>query len=158
MDVGANSNDVLGEREAAFIGDRDSFYMATVSETDWPYVQHRGGPNGFVRIIDEHTIGFSDFTGNRQYVTVGNLKLDDRVSLFFMDYPNRRRLKLLGRVRVIDPTEQELLVTLAVENYRARVERGIVIHVDAFDWNCPQHITPRYTESEIDKIKAASSC
>jgi predicted pyridoxine 5'-phosphate oxidase superfamily flavin-nucleotide-binding protein len=87
MDVGANSNDVLGEREAAFIGDRDSFYMATVSETGWPYVQHRGGPIGFVRIIDEHTIGFSDFTGNRQYVTVGNLKLDDRVSLFLWTIP-----------------------------------------------------------------------
>ena len=135
-------NDVLGPREAAFIGDRDSFYMASVSETGWPYVQHRGGPAGFVRVLDEKTIGFADFSGNRQYVSVGNLMTDDRVSLFFMDYPNRTRLKLLGRARIVGSDETAILEKLAPADYKARIERGLVITVEAFDWNCPQHITP----------------
>ena len=102
LEDGDAHHDNLGSREMAFIADRDSFYMATVSETGWPYIQHRGGPPGFVRILDEKTIGFADFAGNRQYVSVGNLQSDDRVSLFFMDYPNQTRLKLLGRVRLIE--------------------------------------------------------
>ncbi len=150
MDEGEDTNNVLGEREATFIAARDSFYMASVSETGWPYVQHRGGPVGFVRVLDDTTIGFADFRGNRQYVSVGNVLKDDRVSLFFMDYPNRKRLKLLGRVRLIE-LDDPRLNDLALDDYRARVERGIVIKVEAFDWNCPQHITPRYTAAEILK-------
>ena len=150
MDEGEDTNHILGEREATFIAARDSFYMASVSETGWPYVQHRGGPVGFVRVLDDTTIGFADFRGNRQYVSVGNVLKDDRVSLFFMDYPNRKRLKLLGRVRLIE-LDDPRLNDLALDDYRARVERGIVIKVEAFDWNCPQHITPRYTAAEILK-------
>ena len=151
MDEGADYNNILGPNEAQFISARDSFYMATVSETGWPYVQHRGGPAGFVKIIDEKTLGFADFRGNRQYVSVGNLSTNDRVSLFFMDYPNKTRLKLLGRIRVIDPLEQDTLQKLSLDgSYRARTERGLAITVEAFDWNCPQHITPRYTQAEVD--------
>lgn len=154
METGEDFNHVLGQREAAFIAARDSFYMANVSETGWPYLQHRGGPPGFVRILDERTIGFADFSGNRQYISVGNLRKDDRVSLFFMDYPNRSRLKLMGRVRLVGLEESDLLAKLELDDYRARVERGFVIHVEAFDWNCPQHITPRYTEAQIEEIMA----
>ena len=154
MEAGEDYNHVLGEREAEFITARDSFYIASVSETGWPYVQHRGGPAGFVRVLGERTIGFADFSGNRQYVSVGNVRKDDRVALFFMDYPNRTRFKLLGRVRLIGPEESELLADLEVSDYRARVERGFLIHVEAFDWNCPQHITPRYTEAQIEVLMA----
>ena len=144
-------NDRLGLSEAQFITERDSFYMATVSETGWPYVQHRGGPKGFLRVLDEKTLGFADFSGNRQYVSVGNLKTDDRVSLFLMDYPNRTRLKLLGRARVVGlDGDDDLIHRLSPPDYRARIERGVVIIIEAFDWNCPQHITPRYTTDEIE--------
>ena len=145
---------MLGERETAFIGARDSFYMASVGETGWPYVQHRGGPAGFLRIVDEQTIGFADFTGNRQYISVGNFRKDDRVSLFLMDYPNRTRLKLLGRVKLIGPEHPALLAKLEVNGYHASVERGFLIQIEAFDWNCPQHITPRYADAEVDALMA----
>ncbi len=142
--------DVLTEAEAEFIAARDSFYMATVSETGWPYMQHRGGPTGFLKILDAHTLGMADFRGNRQYVSVGNLANNDRASLFFMDYPNRRRLKILAHVERADLTEQpELAEKLSLPGYKARVEHGLIFKVAAFDWNCPQHITPRYTEAEI---------
>ncbi|MBK8157447.1 MAG: pyridoxamine 5'-phosphate oxidase family protein [Rhodospirillaceae bacterium] len=147
-------NQVLGANEAGFIGARDSFYMATVSETGWPYVQHRGGPAGFVRVLDEKTIGFADFRGNRQYISVGNVMKDNRVSLFFMDYAHRTRLKLLGRARTVDLSDGDLLSKLEVPTYRARVERGIVIDVEAFDWNCPQHIVERFTLAEIESAVA----
>ena len=152
MTAGEDHNHLLSERERDFISARDSFYMASVSETGWPYVQHRGGPAGFMKVIDERTIGFVDFRGNRQYVSVGNLRKDDRVALFFMDYPNRQRLKLLGRVRLVAPEESGVLAELEVGDYRGRVERGFVIDVEAFDWNCPQHITPRYTQPEVDEL------
>ena len=155
MEGGEASNNLLGEAEAAFIGARDSFYMATVSETGWPYVQHRGGPAGFVKVLDEKTLGFADFRGNRQYVSVGNLATDNRVSLFFMDYPNRRRLKLLGRTRMVGEDDEGELGKLIVPDYRAAVERGMLIDVEAFDWNCPQHITPRYTENDVATANAA---
>lgn len=146
-----NFNDRLGPTEAQFIAERDSFYIATVSETGWPYVQHRGGPKDFLRVLDEKTLGFADFSGNRQYVSVGNLKTDDRVSLFLMDYPNRTRLKLLGRARVVGlDADDDLLRRLSLPDYRSRVERGVIITVEAFDWNCPQHITPRFTTDEIE--------
>ncbi|MCZ6724196.1 MAG: 2Fe-2S iron-sulfur cluster-binding protein [Gammaproteobacteria bacterium] len=154
METGDDFNHLLSQREADFIMARDSFYMASVSETGWPYVQHRGGPTGFMRVLDEKTIGFADFSGNRQYVSVGNFRKDDRVSLFFMDYPNRTRFKLLGRVELVGPEQTELLAKLEVADYRAQVERGFLIHIEAFDWNCPQHITPRYTDSHIEALMA----
>ncbi len=152
MEQGEDTNFILSDREIEFISARDSFYMASVSETGWPYVQHRGGPIGFMNIIDQRTIGFADFSGNRQYVSAGNLRKDNRVSLFFMDYPNRTRLKLLGRTRLVSLDEPELLAKLEEDDYRAEVERGYLIEIEAFDWNCPQHITPRYTEAQIDEL------
>ena len=154
MEIGSDHHDKLGPNEAAFIAERDSFYMATVSETGWPYIQHRGGPAGFVRILDDKTIGFADFAGNRQYVSVGNMQNNDRVSLFFMDYPNQTRLKLLGRVLLVGSNESKLLEQLQLPDYRARIERGMVITIEGFDWNCPQHITPRFTESQVLEIMA----
>ncbi len=152
---GERVNDRLGQSEAAFIAARDSLYMATSGETGWPYVQHRGGPPGFIKVLDEQTIGFADFRGNRQYVSVGNLRGDDRVSLFLMDYAAKRRLKLLGHARAVTAeTDPQLMERLALPDYRARVERGIVIRIAAFDWNCPQHITPRYTRPEVEEIVA----
>ena len=137
----------FGREESAFIAERDSFYLATVSETGWPYIQHRGGPRGFLRVLDEHTLGFADFGGNRQLITVGNLSVNDRVALFLMDYERRERLKILGHARVLDPKADPALTNrLAVDNYRARFERVFVINVVAFDWNCPQHIAPRAGE------------
>jgi hypothetical protein len=147
-------NHRLTDAEAGFIAERDSLYMASVGETGWPYIQHRGGPAGFVRVLDAQTIGFADFRGNRQYISVGNLLTNDRVSLFFMDYANRTRLKLLGKARAIDPEDQETLGKLAVPGYRAAVERGILITVEGFDWNCPQHITQRYTLDEVRQLSA----
>ncbi|MBS0243418.1 MAG: pyridoxamine 5'-phosphate oxidase family protein [Proteobacteria bacterium] len=151
---GEPHNDRLGAREAGFIGERDSFYMASVGETGWPYIQHRGGPTGFVKVLDERTIGFADYRGNRQYITVGNLTQDDRVSLFFMDYATRSRLKLLGHVRLVEATDGVLLQRLAVPGYRAAIERGFLITVEAFDWNCSQHITPRFSLPDVEAATA----
>jgi ferredoxin-NADP reductase/predicted pyridoxine 5'-phosphate oxidase superfamily flavin-nucleotide-binding protein len=143
----------LGEFEAEFIAARDSFYQATISENGWPYVQHRGGPKGFLKMLDSRTIGFADFRGNRQYISVGNLNANPRISIILMDYPNRRRLKIWGTTRVIHQSEEpELIARLEVPSYRARVERGIVIQVEAIEWNCPQHITPRFTETEMNEV------
>jgi len=149
---GADYHSTVGNEEADFIAERDSFYMSSVSETGWPYVQHRGGPPGFMRVIDESTIGFADYRGNRQYVSAGNFTSNDRVALIFVDYPNRRRLKVLGNIRAVGNNEPELLEAIKVEGYRALVERGFVITVKAFDWNCPQHITPRFTRSQVDQL------
>ena len=147
---GPLSNHELGENEAAFISQRDSFYMSSVSETGWPYIQHRGGPQGFVRVLSEHEIGFADYSGNRQYITVGNLKGNNRVALIMVDYPNRARLKILGTAHLIDQSsDPEKLKLLTSENYKAKVERGFIIQVEALDWNCPQHISPRWTAEEI---------
>jgi len=152
LESGEVHNDVLGPREATFIAQRDSFYMATTSETGWPYIQHRGGPPGFLRVLDEKTAGFADFRGNRQYISVGNLKANDRVSLILMDYPNRARLKILGRARLVGLDEQDILDRLSLPDYQVVVERGFLIAIEAFDWNCPQHITPRFTPAEIETI------
>jgi len=142
----------LGDRERAFIKARDSFYLASVSETAWPYVQHRGGPRGFVRVLNDRTIGFADFRGNRQYVSVGNLRHDNRVALIMVDYASRTRLKILGHVRIIDGTDGTGLEPLTVPAYRAKVERGLLIEIAAFDWNCAQHITPRFTLDEVEEL------
>ena len=150
LEAGEHHNSELGSDESNFIMARDSFYMASVSETNWPYVQHRGGPAGFVKVLDARTLGFADYRGNRQYVSVGNLLKNDRVSLFFMDYPRRTRLKLLGHAELIGTERTELLKSLSVLEYKAKVERGILIHVAAYDWNCPQHITPRFTQEQVE--------
>ena len=145
------SFDRFTARETEFIATRDSFYMATVSETGWPYVQHRGGPPGFLQVLNDRTLAFADFRGNRQYISLGNIGANDRVALIMVDYPRRARLKIYARVEAKDlAAEPELASRLALPGYRARPERAIVLHLEAFDWNCPQHITPRFTEAEID--------
>jgi predicted pyridoxine 5'-phosphate oxidase superfamily flavin-nucleotide-binding protein len=147
--------DELTEMERQFIESRDSFYQATVSETGWPYVQFRGGPPGFLKVIDAKTIGFADFRGNVQYLSVGNINADGRIALILVDYPKRRRLKIWGRARIVhEADEPALLAALKITGYKARVERAIVIAVYAFDWNCPQHITPRFTEAEVKAVMA----
>jgi uncharacterized protein len=148
---GRTSDDVLGPREAQFIADADSFYLATVSETGWPYVQHRGGPRGFVKLLSPTSIGYADFRGNLQYVSAGNVLTNDRASLIFMDYVNRRRLKLLGHLRFVDVAEADtqLVRQMNLPGYQAHVERIALIDVVAFDWNCPQHITQRYTLEQV---------
>ena len=148
--------DPLTGNETEFIAARDSFYMATTGSGGWPYIQHRGGPPGFVKVLDERTLGLADFRGNRQYISIGNLAGDDRAALFFMDYARRARLKLLGRVRKVDLAEApDLAKALVDADYGAKVERGLIIDVEAFDWNCPQHITPRFTTAEIEPSIAA---
>ena len=135
--------------ERVFVGARDSFYMATVSESGWPYVQHRGGPPGFLKVLDDKTLGFADFRGNRQYISLGNLGADDRAALFLMDYPNRRRLKILGHAEIKSVVDDATLTAgLTEPGYKARVERVMLIHLEVFDWNCPQHITPRFRSEE----------
>jgi predicted pyridoxine 5'-phosphate oxidase superfamily flavin-nucleotide-binding protein len=147
---GHRAFDRFAAAEAAFIQARDSFYMATVSESGWPYIQHRGGPVGFLKVLDEKTLGFADFRGNRQYISLGNVASDDRVALFLMDYPNRQRLKILAHMSVRDlVTEPELAGRLSLPGYKGRPERAFILKLETFDWNCPQHITPRFTAAEI---------
>jgi predicted pyridoxine 5'-phosphate oxidase superfamily flavin-nucleotide-binding protein len=133
---------------AAFLAERDSFYLATASAEGRPYIQHRGGPKGFLKALDDKRLAFADFGGNRQYISAGNLSENDRASIFLMDYPNRRRIKLWGRARVVED-DPELLERLLTPGYGAKPERAIVFEVEAWDVNCPQHITPRYTEDQI---------
>ncbi|NHD18030.1 MULTISPECIES: pyridoxamine 5'-phosphate oxidase family protein [Actinopolyspora] len=142
--------DPLGERESEFIGERDGFYLATVGETGWPYVQFRGGPEGFVHVLDEHTLGYADVRGNREYITNGNLRTDGRAALFFMDYSRRSRLKLFGRTETRWPEDDpELTDSVCRVRTEGRVERVVLIRVEGFDWNCPKHIPRRYTEREL---------
>ena len=143
----------LSDRETQFIAERDSFYVASVGENGWPYVQFRGGPKGFLKVLDDRTLGFADFRGNLQYITTGNISSDNRVALFLMDYANRQRLKIMARAEIFDADDHpDLIEQLEDPNYRARVERAVVYHVEAFDWNCPQHITPRWTEEELAPV------
>lgn len=147
-------NDQLGPRETGFIAQRDSFYLATVSDTGWPYVQHRGGPVGFLNVIGPNRLAYADFRGNTQLISVGNVSQDDRCSLILMDYPNRHRLKLLGHMRVenANTLAADELASFELPDYRARIERIVFIDVVAFDWNCPQHISRRYTEAEFAQL------
>jgi hypothetical protein len=145
----------LGPKEAGFLGARDGFFLSSVSETGWPYVQFRGGPTGFLRVLDDRTVAWADFRGNRQYISAGNIAAtgDDgpgKVAILAMDWAHRARIKLFGHARVVQPdTDPELFAKLDVGEYRAFVERAVVVTVAGFDWNCPQHITPRFTEAEI---------
>lgn len=150
-----NVVDGLSENEAAFIEDRDSFYMASIGENGFPYIQHRGGPKGFVKVIDANTIGFIDFSGNRQYITVGNLATHANVSLFMMDYSARARLKIYAKAEVVElSANPELFKLLSLSDYQAKPERMILLHIEAYDWNCSQHITPRFTSEEIETALA----
>ena len=146
----------FGDFERDFMEQRDSFYMSTVGETGWPYVQHRGGPVGFLKVIDAHTLAFADYSGNKQYISTGNLLTDDRAALILVDYPRQARMKILGHVEELEGAKAaEWLPKVRVTGYKATIERVFVIRVEAFDWNCPQHITPRYTAEEIRSAVAA---
>ncbi len=149
-----DAGDRLGEDEQEFVRERDGFYMASVSETGWPYIQYRGGEKGFLRVLDAQTLGFADLRGNRQYISVGNLEHDDRVTLFLMDYRRQSRLKILGRARVYEGNAEarELIERLRVPAEKTPAERAILIHVEAFDWNCQLHINPRYTQEEMAEM------
>lgn len=139
----------LGAQEVDFITQRDGFYQASQSEEDWPYVQFRGGPKGFLKVIDKKTIAYADFRGNRQYISTGNLTKNNRISLILMDYPNRRRLKIWGEVSLVSAEDNpEIISQLHDETYRAKPERAVIITIKAYDWNCPQHIPVRLTREE----------
>jgi predicted pyridoxine 5'-phosphate oxidase superfamily flavin-nucleotide-binding protein len=145
-------DNALGPDEQHFLALRDSFYMASVTETGWPYIQHRGGPPGFLHILSPTLLGFADLRGNKQYISLGNLDHDNRVALFFMDYPNQTRLKILGHAEIHENDTESipLIKQLRTNEPNIVIERAILIHVEGFDWNCPQHITPRYTAAEIE--------
>ncbi|MCZ6637332.1 MAG: pyridoxamine 5'-phosphate oxidase family protein [Alphaproteobacteria bacterium] len=144
--------DTVTEDLARFIGERDSFYLGTASADGQPYIQHRGGKPGFLKVLDEKTLAFADFRGNRQYITAGNLSENDKAYIFLMDYPNRRRVKIWGRARVTE--DPELMARLTDADYKAVPEQAVVFEMTAWDVNCPQHITPRYTDSEVGEIVA----
>lgn len=151
-----HERDAFSPHEAAMIASRDSFYMATTNSDGWPYLQHRGGPAGFLKVLGPHQLGFADFKGNRQLLSTGNLDGNDRVALFLMDYPNRERLKILGHARVLDArANADLAGQLSpTPELRKKIERLFLIEVVSFDWNCPQYITPRFTQAEVEGLVA----
>ena len=150
MEKSGPSHDRLTAFESEFMAERDSFYWATTGATGWPYVQHRGGPKGFLKVIDDRTLALADFRGNTQYISTGNLLTDNRVALIMVDYPRQARLKLLGRVEILEGEKAaDWIERVRMPGYKAVIERVFAIHVEAYDWNCPQHITPRYTAEEI---------
>ena len=152
MEERSGWQETVTEDLARFIGKRDSFYLGTASADGQPYIQHRGGKPGFLKVLDEKTLAFADFRGNRQYITAGNLSENDKAYIFLMDYPNRRRVKIWGRAKVVD--DPGLMARLTDADYDARPEQAVVFEVGAWDVNCPQHITPRYTEAEVEEIVA----
>lgn len=155
VDHDVQTRDRVTPRERAFIEHVDTFFMASVSESGWPYVQHRGGPRGFLKVLDAHTIGFADFSGNRQYISAGNIDHDGRVMLILMDFATRSRLKIWGRARIVHHQDDPAQVArLALPTYKARVERAYVITVEAFDFNCPQQITQRFSADELVQLAA----
>jgi predicted pyridoxine 5'-phosphate oxidase superfamily flavin-nucleotide-binding protein len=148
--------DALGEAEAAFIAGRDSFYLGSVSETGWPYIQHRGGAPGFLRVLDSQTLAFGDYQGNRQLISTGNLLVNNRVALFLMDYRGRRRLKIVGHARIKDVHEVDSATLQQIgAPPRTKVERIIFVDVLGYDWNCPKHITPRYSAQDVEELVAS---
>ena len=144
--------DGLTDNEINFIGDRDSFYMASFGENEYPYIQHRGGPMGFIKVIDNKTIGIVDFSGNRQYISTGNITKNENVALIMVSYPQRARLKIYAKAKIVDLKDNESLYDiLKPEDYKFRPERMMVFEIQAYDWNCPQHITPRYSAEEVEQ-------
>jgi predicted pyridoxine 5'-phosphate oxidase superfamily flavin-nucleotide-binding protein len=156
MQARASGNAGLGDAQAQFLQHADSFYLASVSETGWPYVQHRGGPAGFLKVVSPSRLAFADFAGNRQYVSTGNVSVDDRVAMIVMNYARRQRLKLLGHLRFSDAgdADPQLVAAVVSAGYPGRVERIGVIEVEAFDWNCSQHITQRFTLEQVEQAAA----
>jgi predicted pyridoxine 5'-phosphate oxidase superfamily flavin-nucleotide-binding protein len=153
MEAAGGEPDRLGPDEIAFIGELDTFYMASQGTSGWPYVQHRGGPKGFLKVIDGSTLAFADFRGNRQFISTGNLSTDNRVALIMVDSPRQARLKILGRVEIFEgEAARDWIERLREPGYKAVIERVYVIRIEAFDWNCPQHITPRYTAEQIQEM------
>jgi len=145
-----NVVDGLSNNEIDFIENRDSFYMASIGENNFPYIQHRGGPKGFLKVLDKNRIGFIDFSGNKQYITVGNMETNNNVALFLMDYPAKARLNIFAKTEILDLKDNlDLYALLNLKEYKFRAERMMVFNIEAFDWNCPQHITPRFTTEEI---------
>ncbi len=143
----------LSFAEADFISARDSFYLATIGENGFPYIQFRGGAPGFLKVLDSKTLGYADFRGNLQYVTVGNLRHHSKAALILVDYPRRQRLKIFASIEVSNAADApELIERLKLPDYKAKIERAMILHIEAFDWNCPQHITPRYTLDEINRM------
>ena len=155
FELAADPRNTLTEMAETFIAERDSFYQATVAENGWPYMQHRGGAKGFLKVLDNRTLGYADFSGNRQYLSVGNLQADARICLFLMDYANKHRLKIWGRADIIHESDSpEFFAQLKDEDYGAKIERGVIIHVEALEWNCSKHITPRFTREEVQQSVA----
>lgn len=158
METDGREDAILTWKEMDFIQTRDSFYMASVGDEGWPYVQFRGGPRGFLKVLDDRTLAYADYRGNRQYISVGNVVGDERVCLFLMDYANKKRIKILARAEVHDAADRpDLAARVVDQGYDATVERVLVYRVEGFDWNCPQHITPRFTDAEIaERFSGAS--
>ncbi len=145
----------LSDNEMDFIAERDSFYMASIGENNFPYIQHRGGPKGFIKVLDEKRIAFIDFRGNMQYITIGNMATNNNVALIMVDYPARARLKILAKAEVVElKDDPSLFKLLDLKDYKFKPERMILFNIEAYDWNCPQHITPRYTVEEIEEAYA----
>jgi predicted pyridoxine 5'-phosphate oxidase superfamily flavin-nucleotide-binding protein len=143
--------DELTRNEVIFISQRDGFYLATVNENGHPYVQFRGGPKGFLKVLDEKTLGYADFRGNLQYISIGNLAANNKAALFLMDYPNQTRLKIFAEIEIVDAADDPALIErLTMPDYKAKIERAMILRVGAYDWNCPQHITPRFSLEEIE--------
>ncbi|MFT4576733.1 MAG: putative pyridoxine 5'-phosphate oxidase superfamily flavin-nucleotide-binding protein [Polaribacter sp.] len=141
----------LTDGELSFIENQNSFYLSSIGSNGFPYIQHRGGPKGFLKVLDSKRVGFIDFTGNKQYVSVGNIATNSKVSLIMVDYPRKSRLKIYAKAEVIQLEEQpELYELLDLDDYKFRPERMLVLHIEAYDWNCPQHITPRYTVDDVE--------
>lgn len=152
LDENADPGNQAGPVEASFISARDGFYQSTISDNGWPYVQFKGGPRGFLKVIDEQTIAYADFSGNRQYLSAGNLTTNNRVTLILVDYPNKRRLKIWGRAKLLDMDEDPKLIdSLNDDTYDAKVERAVVITLEALSWNCPQHLPQRFTVEELNQ-------
>ena len=150
-----HQSDTLTEAEVEFISLRDSFYMATVGENGFPYIQFRGGPKGFVKVLDKKRIAFIDFSGNKQFISVGNLETNNKVSIILLDYPSKTRLKLYAEAELVELNDNPALFeTLNLADYKFRPERMIILHIKAYNWNCPQHITPRFTMEEIEEAFA----
>lgn len=143
--------DGLTENEISFLSRQTSFYMATVGKNDFPYIQHRGGPKGFLKVLDKQRIGFLDFRGNKQYISVGNIATNNKVALIIVDYPSKTRLKVLAKTEIIEMYDDPVLMDLLnLDDYKFEPERIVVFHVEAYDWNCSQHITPRYMLEDIE--------
>ncbi|MES2809724.1 MAG: pyridoxamine 5'-phosphate oxidase family protein [Bacteroidota bacterium] len=150
-----NVKDGLTDNEVGFIENQDHFYMASYGESGYPYIQHRGGPKGFIHVLDRHTVAFVDFSGNKQYISAGNIQTNPNVSLIMISYPHKARLKLYAKARVVQIADEPgLFDELDPTGYKHKPERMMVLDIQAYDWNCPQHITPRYTTEEIEQAFA----